>query len=84
MKLLYSEAGGFHNFPDGENPAGWVDGEPIRQAILDAKRMTDTIPAAPEAPAAPQPPQDTPKRRPGRPPKTSVVENDLGNFPNPD
>ena len=80
MKLLYSEAGGFHNFPDGETPVGWVDGEPIRQALLDAKSFTATIPEAPEVP---HPLQDTSKRRPGRPPK-HVAENDLGNSANPD
>lgn len=66
-KLLYSEAGGFHNFPDDENPAGWVDGEPVRKALMDAKMgiakpvETVTIKAAT--------PQDTPPRRPGRLPK---------------
>lgn len=77
--LMYSETGGFHNFPDGETPAGWVDGEPIRQALLDAKRLTATIPEVP------QPPQDTPKRRPGRPPKNvTPVENGHEHLPNPD
>ena len=99
-KLMYSEVGGFHNFPDSETPSGWVDGEPIRQAILSAKRMTGTIPETLEAglelvvsvnevtplpeelqiaffSVVPQPPQDTPKRRPGRPPKNLVMENDL-------
>lgn len=61
---MYSEIGGFHYFPDGKAPAGWVDGEPIRQAILDAKRRKATIPAAPQETVLPQ---DTPKRRPGRP-----------------
>lgn len=82
--LMYSETGGFHNFPDGEAPAGWVDGEPIRQALLDAKRLTATIPEVPAAPAAQPHPQDTPKRRPGRPPKTIAVENDHRYIPNPD
>jgi hypothetical protein len=62
-KLMYSELGGFAIFPDGEHPKGWVDGEPIRQKLLDAKRETVTLPEV-----APQPLQDT-KRRPGRPPK---------------
>lgn len=89
-KLMYSEAGGFHNFPDGEQPAGWVDGEPIRQvllsakALLDAKSITVTLSEVPAAPAAQPHPQDTPKRRPGRPPKTIAVENDHRYIPNPD
>ena len=83
-KLMYSEAGGFHNFPDGEAPAGWVDGEPIRQALLDAKSTTVTLSEVPAAPAAQPHPQDTPKRRPGRPPKTIAVENDHRYIPNPD
>lgn len=62
-KLMYSELGGFAYFPDGGAPAGWVDGEPIKKRLLDAKRETATLPEA-----APQPLQDT-KRRPGRPPK---------------
>ncbi len=92
-KLMYSEAGGFRDFTDGELasvPAGWVDGEPIRQALLsakallDAKRITATIPEVPAAPAAPPHPQDTHKRRPGRPPKTIAVENDHRYIPDPD
>lgn len=65
MKLLYSEEGGFHNFSDDEAVAakedGWVDGEPIRQKLLDAKRgiakpvETVTLTAQSEI------------RRPGRP-----------------
>lgn len=62
-KLMYSESGGFATFPDHESPTGWVDGEPIRQKLLDAKRETATLPEV-----ALQPLQDT-KRRPGRPPK---------------
>jgi len=78
-KLMYSEIGGFHYFPDGELPVGWVDGEPIRQAILDAKRLKATIPATPQETVTPQ---DTPKRRPGRPPKQPIVEQVYGNSTN--
>ena len=47
---MYSEAGGYHIFADGEAvPAGWVDGEPIRQRALDAKRVTVTLPETREA-----------------------------------
>ena len=67
-KLMYSELGGFAYFPDGGAPAGWVDGEPVRKALQDAKNPpiakpveTVTIQAAT--------PQDTPPRRLGRPPK---------------
>ena len=42
MALMYSETGGFCNFNDDDAEAarkiGWVDGEPIRQKLLDAKR----------------------------------------------
>ena len=67
QKLMYSELGGFAYFPEGGAPAGWVDGEPVRKALQDAKAgvakpvETVTIKAAT--------PQDTPPRRPGRPPK---------------
>ncbi len=37
MKLMYKEDGGFHYFNDAESPAGWVDGEPVRKALMDAK-----------------------------------------------
>ncbi len=65
---MYSELGGFAHFPQGGAPVGWVDGEPIRKALMDAKNPpiakpveTVTIQAAT--------PQDTPPRRLGRPPK---------------
>ena len=77
MKLMYSEVGGFHNFNDDDAESskkeGWVDGEPIRQKLLDAKRKpiakpveTVTIPAQPEV-----------KRSPGRP--RNVVPSILNN-----
>ena len=66
MKLMYSETGGFCNFNDDDAEAarkiGWVDGEPIRQKLIDAKRgiakpvETVTIPTQSEV-----------KRSPGRP-----------------
>ena len=66
MKLMYSETGGFCNFNDDDAESarkmGWVDGEPIRQKLLDAKRAiakpieTVTITPQPEV-----------KRSPGRP-----------------
>ena len=72
--LMYSELGGFAHFPQGGVPAGWVDGEPVRKALMNAKMgiakpvepiakpvETVTIQAAT--------PQDTPPRRLGRPPK---------------
>ena len=65
--LMYSELGGFANFPEGGAPAGWVDGEPIRKALQDAKagvaKPVETVTIQTVAP------QDTPPRRPGRPPK---------------
>ena len=70
-KLMFKENGGFHSFSDVDvakaTADGWVDGEPVRKALVDAKMgiakpvETVTIQAAT--------PQDTPTRRPGRPPK---------------
>jgi hypothetical protein len=64
---MYSELGGFANFPEGGAPAGWVDGEPVRKALQDAKagvaKTVETVTIQTVAP------QDTPPRRPGRPPK---------------
>lgn len=76
MKLMYSEEGGFQNFPDSEVEAakedGWVDGEPIRQKLLDAKRgiakPVETVTLAT---------QSEPKRSPGRP--RNVVPSILNN-----
>lgn len=72
--LMYSELGGFAHFPQGGAPAGWVDGEPIRKALMDAK-MGIAKPVEPIAKPVETvtiqtvAPQDTPPRRPGRPPK---------------
>ena len=73
-KLMFKENGGFHNFNDGDvakaTADGWVDGEPVRKALMDAKMgiakpvETVTIPTAT--------PQDTPPRRLGRPPKITA------------
>jgi hypothetical protein len=70
-KLMFKENGGFHSFSDVDvakaTADGWVDGEPVRKALMDAKMgiakpvETVTIQAVV--------PQDTPPRRPGRPPK---------------
>ena len=70
-KLMFKENGGFHSFSDVDvakaTADGWVDGEPVRKALVDAKMgiakpvETVTIQAAT--------PQDTPPRRLGRPPK---------------
>ena len=73
---MYSELGGFADFPEGKVPAGWVDGEPVRKALLDAKRESAIIPEV-----TLQHPQDTFKRRPGRPPN-KVVENASVDRPN--
>ena len=66
-KLMYSELGGFAHFPQGGAPAGWVDGEPVRKALQDAKagvaKPVETVTIQTVAP------QDTPPRRLGRPPK---------------
>ena len=72
---MYSELGGFADFPEGGAPAGWVDGEPVRKALLDAKRKSAIIPEVTS-----QHPQ-VEKPRLGRPPK-NVVENDHRNRPN--
>ena len=64
---MYSELGGFAYFHDGGAPAGWVDGEPVRKALQDAKagvaKPVETVTIQTVAP------QDTPPRRLGRPPK---------------
>lgn len=70
-KLMFKENGGFHSFSDVDvakaTADGWIDGEPVRKALMDAKMgiakpvETVTIQAAT--------PQDTPPRRLGRPPK---------------
>lgn len=68
-KFMYnSNDGGFHNFTDDEvetaRKTGWVDGEPIRQMFLDAKRTV----AKPAETVTIQAPQEE-KRLPGRPRK---------------
>jgi hypothetical protein len=67
-KLMYSELGGFAYFKEGGAPAGWVDGEPVRKALQDAKagvaKPVETVTIQTVAP------QDSvEKRRPGRLPK---------------
>lgn len=74
--LMFSADGGFHNFSDNEvdaaKAAGWVDGEPIRQATLAAKRAPVAKPievvAKPVEPVT-LPVQSGPKRATGRPKK---------------
>jgi hypothetical protein len=71
MNLMFREDG-FHNFNDDEVESalkdGWVDGEPIRQKLLDAKRGIAkpvekvTITVQPEV-----------KRSPGRPKRPSIL-----------
>ena len=65
---MYSELGGFANFPEGGAPAGWVDGEPVRKALQDAKNQPIAKPVETVTIQAVAP-QDTPPRRLGRPPK---------------
>ena len=67
-KLMYSELGGFAHFPEGGAPSGWVDGEPIRKALMDAKNPPIAKPVE-TVTMTQQSPQDTPPRRPGRLPK---------------
>ena len=66
--LMYSELGGFANFPEGGAPAGWVDGEPVRKALQDAKNPPIAKPVETVTIQAVAP-QDTPPRRLGRTPK---------------
>lgn len=81
MKLMFnSNDGGFHNFQEDEldevRKAGWVDGEPIRQKLLDAKRPKPTIQQVdlPVDVYVTMPVQSV-KRAPGRPRKeaTSIL-----------
>ena len=71
-KLMFKENGGFHNFNDGDvakaTADGWVDGEPVRKALQDAKagvaKPVETVTMTQQSP------QDSvEKRRPGRTPK---------------
>ena len=69
MKLMFnSNDGGFHNFEEDEldeaRKIGWVDGEPIRQKLLDAKRVAAPI-AKPVETVTLTAQSET--RRPGRP-----------------
>ena len=77
MKLMYSETGGFHNFNDDDAESarklGWVDGEPIRQKLLDAKHK----PVAKPVETVTITPQPEVKRSPGRP--RNVVPSILNN-----
>ncbi len=82
MKLMFnSNDGGFHNFTDEDAEAakknGWVDGEPVRQQLLDAKRsaVKPTI-AQVDLPVdvyVTMPVQAEVKRSPGRPKKPSIL-----------
>ncbi len=85
MKLMFnSNDGGFHNFTDEDAEVakknGWVDGEPIRKSLLDAKRKasvkseTVTIePVAKPVETATIQEQAEVKRSPGRPKKPSIL-----------
>lgn len=68
LKLMFHKEGGFHNFTDGEVEQaakdGWVPGEEIRQAMLDAKRAIANQPEIATMSAQPEV-----KRSPGRPRK---------------
>ena len=71
-KLMFKENGGFHSFSDVDvakaTADGWVDGEPVRKALQDAKNPPIAKPVETVTIQA-ETPQDTPTRRPGRPPK---------------
>jgi hypothetical protein len=45
--LMYKEDGGFHNFSDSDvetaKKNGWVDGEPVRAAIISKKMPVAVI-----------------------------------------
>lgn len=86
MKLMFnSNDGGFHNFQEDEIEevvkAGWVDGEPIRKAILNAKRKdaakSDTVTIANIPKPVTLSAQPEVKRSPGRP--RNVVPSILNN-----
>lgn len=73
-KLMFKPDGGFHHFPDGEvaelMKSGWVDGEPIMKAAVEAKRATkraETAPIAEQAGPIATPTPDKAKHPPGRP-----------------
>ena len=78
---MFKETGGFHNFKDAEvedaKKNGWVDGESIRQKLMDAKIPPESSQSSAIVPPLANTeevvtiqhvaPQDTPPRRPGRP-----------------
>ena len=72
-KLMYKHDGGFHHFPDGEVEgaikAGWVDGEPIMKAAIEAKAKNkpDSATIANPVETVTIPAQQEVKRSPGRP-----------------
>jgi hypothetical protein len=78
MKLMYKEECGFQNFSDTEAEVAkeddWVDGEPVRQKLLAAKRVAQPV-AKPQE-VATMPVQSEP-RRAGRPRKEepSILSN---------
>jgi hypothetical protein len=77
MKLMFNENdGGFHNFNDEDaeaaSKAGWVDGEPMRKQLLDAKRNNPQAIAKPVE-VATIPAQSEVKRSPGRPKRPSIL-----------
>ena len=71
-KLMFKENGGFHSFSDVDvakaTADGWVDGEPVRKALMDAKmgiaKPVETVTMTQQSPQ-----ENVEKRRPGRPPK---------------
>ena len=77
--LMFNEKGGFCNFPEGSAPAGWVPGQAIWDAAMEAK---NPAPIKVEAPVAKVPEPVTlsvqpVKRAPGRP--RNVVPSILNN-----
>ncbi len=83
MKLIFNSNGGFRRIPDSEFAAataeGWVDGQPIWDAAMEAKRKdaakSDTVTIANVQETATMVVQSEVKRSPGRPKRASILNN---------
>lgn len=100
MKLMFKSDGGFRHIPEDEltaaAAAGWVDGQPVWDAAMSAKRKVEekpaevtiakvpenaTMPAQSEVQPEAQPEAQPVKRAPGRPRKeVPSVLNDLNDL----
>ena len=91
LKLMFNaNGGGYHHFETDELEVamknGWVDGEPIRQAAIAAKRKENTVTLPKPHEDVTIAPQVEAKRPPGRPRKETpsfLTGATNGDSPNP-